>query len=508
MKRWGQCILPLMILVLMCGDAYSRVNVFTSRLRARYLFRDRVIEPSKQIEGSEKTKNDTSDVVEGHNVRAIKFSPLFTAASSSASNNVEIRYNPSFTYDHELDKYDIDQDAVLKGHLQVNNNWSVHLNDQFILSDHQDIRLVEDNIQDELEVYSASEKEEDDNSDWFIHRRYWNNELSFLIRYRYFQYFEADLNYDYNVLTNEKTEDENDIYRDYKIHKGAFSLGYRFHQRWKITGSGQYTEGRYSTPDSTSTEEVGTESLSRLVTTDDENVNDDRVVFVRHTNGLLSIETDILPRNLFHLKYNYRKYDYESEEREDFIIQDVSGGWKKVFSKFFDLSLSGGSTLIATDDRGQAWEYNAKMEMNYHFGRGKFGLIFEKGYDKDMYSSLEEETLSDFYRLKCELTFSPIKNTFVILSGIYENENKETVALLDDGETVSDELNLDKAGDLTEYYEKKYTIGARVDYRFDLKYTVTVGLRYSDFDSEQEGEDYQESVAYLTLSRKTDLFHW
>jgi len=231
-------------------------------------------------------------------------------------------------------------------------------------------------------------------------------------------------------------------------------------------------------------------------------------VFLQRTFGSVNLDTDILPRNPLFFKYSYQSFDYDDVLRNDMVIQDVTLGWTREVSDHLNLLLSGGPVLVKADEHKRNWGYNSRAELNYLFERGRLRMAFEKGYEKDMFSDVDEETLSDFYVVKSDLICQPIEDLSVVLFGSYRHEDKQKVSLVDEITPTEEVFQGDESQELTTYFEKQYTVGARINYKFGRWYAATLGYQYTDFDSEQDGEDYQESQVYLTLQAQKELLRW
>lgn len=512
MKIYTQVVMLLTVLLWSTGTISARVNSITGGLTVGYQYKDRKDEPSQATEETEKSKEsmENSEENDKQNVREINLSPSLIITSKGSKDNIEIRYNPSFTYDHELEEDDIDHDLSVNGYRQLSSRWLVQADSHFVMADRQTTSLDETDIMTESGSEADLDESETELSDRYGRRRYWSSETSFSTRYSYLEDSDLTLSYSYNVLRNEEAEDGDDPYRDYTVHDGSLSLSYRYNPQWKVTGFAQYVEGDYfpSDPADTDGDEDDSETNNRTTEAEDEEALDDRQVLLQHTYGGGTLDSDIFPRNPLYLKYGYHSYDYNSSKRHDMIIQNVTLGWKKEFSEYLNLSLSIGPTLVKPDERERYWGYNGQAALSYQFENGKFSLVYKKGYDKDMFSSVDEETLSDFYVVKADLSYNLFEDLSVALFGSFRHDDKEKVSLLDEEDTADEQTQEDVAGELVDYYEKKYTVGARANYRFGRWYTATLGYRYTDFDSEQEDEDYHESLVYLTLQVRKELLRW
>jgi len=476
----------IIVLVWLCGEVSARSYIIIGGLTMGYDYKDRKDEPSQTIN---ETKSDEED--DGlENVREISVSPLLVIDVKGIKDGVEIRYNPKLSYDHELETDDISHNLSIDLYRQLSKHWLIQASNHFNNLDRQDTGSIEDDSEEKsTTTVGSGQSEERDPSDKYGRRRYWSNKLSISTSYTYLEDSDIVLGYGYDVLRNEETEDEEDNYRDYTVHDAYLSLSYRFNPMWKVTGVGQYMEGDYFP--STLEEKEETENSEE----------DAQTVFLKHTYGALMIDTRIWPTHPLSLEYNYHNYNYDDADRDDIVIQNLTLGWKKAFFKHLDLSLSGGPTLVMPEERDQYWGYNGQTVLGYRFESGSFRLVLEKGYEKNMFSSVDEETLSDYYVASAALTLQPLEDLSVVLSGSYRYDDKEQLSLAD--EETADETQEDES-----YYQEQYSVGARVNYQFYRWYTATVGYRYTDFDSEQEDEDHQESLVHLSLQTQKELWRW
>jgi len=66
----------------------------------------------------------------------------------------------------------------------------------------------------------------------------------------------------------------------------------------------------------------------------------------------------------------------------------------------------------------------------------------------------------------------------------------------------------DNAGQLEEYHNDIYTVGAGLSYNFKQFYTAGISYTFIRQDSDRIGQDYDDHRLLLTLSWEKELFRW
>lgn len=519
MLRLVRLVLSMLGVVWLVDEASARTQVIEGGLSVDYLYVDREYEDPADAEAEAETETDaetgtetetteesssteSSDETSDH-VRQVRISPLLVYKNFSDRDSLEIRYRPSYTYDHELEIEDVDHDLYVSVYRQLSRLWFIRASNTYLIADYQSLDTAEDTEASESSsTTSAESSSESSDSNQLSEEKYWSNEFELITEYTYREDSVLSVGYNNNILkhdveSEEETEADEETttrttspasgYRDFEVQSAFTSLSYRIRRGWKVTGFLQYTEGDYNP--------------AIPVETNEENP-DDGIVYLEQSLGEIQIDIDIWPQNLFFIKYGYERYEFEAYRRDDFVIQEMTFGWEGELTENLSILLSGGPTSVEPDEREEAWGYNAQAELTYRFESGSFLVSYEKGDEVDMLSSVDEETLSDFYVARMELRFEPYQDLFLIFSGSYRGDLREVVTL-DNPETAE----VDES-ESEQYYEYQYSAGVRLNYTFARWYTLSLGYRYTNFDSERAGEDYKESQVYLLLEAEKELFRW
>ncbi len=515
MLRLVKLVLSILGAVWLVDEASARTQVVEGGLSVDYLYVDRENEPPAETEteteaetgtetetAEESSSTESSDEV-SENVRQIRVSPLLVYRNYSERDSLEIRYSPSYTYDHELEIEDVDHDLFVSVYRQLNRLWFIRVSNTYSIADYQSLDTSGDTETSESSTTASEESSsESSESNELSEEKFMSNEFELVTEYTYREDSVLSVGYNNNILehdvdseeetgtdeeTTTRTTSPASDYRDLEVQSAYTSLSYRLMRRWKISGFLQYTEGDY---------------YPAIPVETDEYNPDDGIVYLEESLGEIQLDIDIWPQNLFFIKYGYQRYEFEAYRRDDFVIQEMTLGWEGELTENLSILLSGGPTSVEPDEREEAWGYNAQAELTYRFEGGSLMVSYEKGDEVDMLSSVDEETLSDFYVARVEFAYEPYQDLFLILSGSYRSDLREVVTL-DNPETAE----IDES-ESEQYYENQYAAGVRLNYSFARWYTLSLGYRYVNFDSQLAGEDWQESQVYLILEAEKELFRW
>ncbi len=515
--RLVKLVLLMLGAVWLVDEASARTQVIEGGLSVDYLYVDRENEPPAETEAEAGTESETETATEttgessstqssdetSDNVRQIRVSPLLVYKNYSERDSLEIRYRPSYTYDHELEIEDVDHDLFVSVYRQLSRLWFIRASNTYLIADYQSLETAEDTETSESSsTTSEQSSSESSDSDQLSEEKYWSNEFELITEYTYREDSVLSVGYNNNILEHDvESEEETGTdeeattrttspasgYRDFEVQSAFTSLSYRLRRGWQISGFLQYTEGDYNPAIPIETDEYNP---------------DDGIVYLEQSLGEIQIDIDIWPQNPFFIKYGYQRYEFEAYRRDDFVIQEMTLGWEGELTENLSILLSGGPTSVEPDEREEAWGYNAQAELTYRFEGGSLMVSYEKGDEVDMLSSVDEETLSDFYVARVEFAYEPYQDLFLILSGSYRSDLREVVTL-DNPETAE----IDES-ESEQYYENQYAAGVRLNYSFARWYTLSLGYRYVNFDSQLAGEDWQESQVYLILEAEKELFRW
>jgi len=510
-----QVALLTTILIVSCGTASARTNLLIGGLTIGYEYTDRSGESQEtgEEQDAEVAVTETTDTSgdSDQNVREIYIEPLLVISSESAKDRLLLRYKAKLSYDHELQESDIDHSLLLSAKRKVNNRWKVWIEDALDTADRQDSGVEEGgDSTDSSDAEVGQETTDSSETDQYGRRRYLKNAATFGTRYTYLEDSDVGFNYMYSILRNEEVDTTADPYRDYDIHEGALSASYRYNPEWKVTGLAKYVTGDYFEPGSTSdTTASETEDQAEQINIDEDvEIVSSEDLQSEQITALATVDTDIVPHNPLFFTYQYQSIGYDSSLMTDVVIQSGTFGWKHDFTEDAHMSLAGGPTYIEPDDQEGYWGYNGQADLDYQFRDFDVKLGLETGYEKDMYSSDDEEVLSNYCIVKGDVTCEPLQDLFVTVSGSFRQDDKESLSIADTSLTAIDGEIANESGETSKYTERLYKLGARVNYRFQRYYSATLGYQYSDFDTDVEGGDYTESLVYLMLGAEKELLQW
>lgn len=492
----------------LCDKAMARTQIVEGGVSVDYHYVDRESEADPATDSTDdttstETSTQTSEETSEY-AREIRISPVLVYRNQGERDGLEIHYRPSYSYDYELEAEDVDHELEVSVYRQMSRVWTVRATNTYVAADYQDIGTEEDSTTTETSTTTTSAESSSGSSDSneFSQEKFWRNEFQISSQYSYLEdsvfsigYSNTIMRHDEEIETSESDQEQETTpataqrgrYQDIDVQSAYTTLSYRLNRRWKMSGVLNYTEGEY---------------FPTIPIEIDEYNPDDGIVLLDHSVGEIRIDAEIWPRNPFFITYSYHRYEFDAYQRDDFVIEEMTIGWEGELTENLTVLLSGGPSLVEPDERDGEWGYNSEARLNYRFERGSFMISFQKGNEVDMLSSVDEETLTDFYVARSELRFQAHRDLFLILSGSYRGDLREVITLDDPETTDTDEA------DNEQYYEYQYSAGVRLNYSFWRYYTVSLGYRYTHFDSEQQGGDFEESRVYLTFEAEKELFRW
>ena len=416
--------------------------------------------------------------------REIAVTPGITLISTGPTDQVELTYEPSLVYDDLDSETNVDHALSLVATKNLSPKWQVDLEEQYILSDdplrtrEEATSSLAENRQESREIRPVDEGGLTEQQG---RRRYWTNSLSLSTEYDYAEGSSVGVGYSYDVLRN---EDDDAGYAEHDRHDYSVRLEHRLNSRWRGELEPHYIVGTVDDP----------------VADEDPTLASDDLTQVQ-----VAAEVDFQPRtqDTYLARYRYLQTDYDDPAEEDSKIHGIRLGWEHDFSEHYHLLLSGGPSMVKLENRSWDTDYNLYAELVRDFNRGHGSAVIyaEKGYDLDSFNGTDAG-LTDFWRLGGTVNY---QWTEAFSSEFYASyRDNRRLEEPTDG-TLATPIVVD---DDFDYHEKFTELGMGFSYEFMRYYTLTIGYRFLQSDSDLVGEDYDEHRLFFELSLSKNLFRF
>ncbi len=469
----------LLFPILHPGTGLCRDNIVIGRLSVTTNYSERSYDALPAGE------DDTPDRDENRGDRRdITVTPGITLISTGPTDQVELTYEPGLVYDDLDSETDVDHTFTLLATKDLSPKWQVTLEEQYIMSD-DPLRRREEISSAVEEERSASREirpvDEGGLTESQGRRRYWTNDIAIGTEYRYAEGSSFGIGYAYDVLRN---EDENAGYAEHDRHDYFFRLEHRFSGQWRAELEPHYIVGTVDNP---------------VIEGESTPASDDL------TQVELAAEVDYQPQtqDSYIARYRYLQADYDNPDEEDSKIHALRLGWEHNFDEHYHLTLSGGPSLIKLEDRSWESDYNIYAELMRDFsrGHGEASLYAEKGYDLDSFSGTDAG-LTDFWRIGTIVNYQWTEAFSTEFTASYRDNRRleePTSGTLASPTVVDDDFD---------YHEKFTEFGISLSYEFMRYYTLSLGYRFLQSDSDLVGEDYDDHRIFLELSFTRNLFRF
>lgn len=457
---------------------HARLNTLTGGLAIGYDFDETKYEDSN-IDGI--TPRDNSYL------KQFNISPLLILETTSNTDNLTIRFNPSFTYDLESSQNDIDHNFHIAAYRDFTSRLRLELSNGFIYSN--DPELLDQEVSSD---YNTGR------------RRYWTNTSNFNSIYTYGTDSSIEAGYTYRILRNDDTGPGG--YEDYDRHIADLSLQHQFSAAWNIAVTGSYTRGLFDPPDSEVTETPDT--------INDINFSSD----VSEYRTSTTVNWLIPPRKTFFINHSFIGSDYDEDLRNNSYLQNVTLGTIYQHTQQLSFELGAGPSYEKTETFDASWNYNAHFNVNYDVAQNSTLVAsVEKGYDQQNFSQNNNslgnnQGLIEFWEWKLDFSHRLTADLTATLFAAYRDERQENTlyGILNTIGSGTDLATLDNEAFREEsiYNRKIYQAGGSLRYDFLRWYTASLRYTYRQQDSDQINDSYDEHRVYLTLSVQKELLRW
>jgi hypothetical protein len=400
-----------------------------------------------------------------------RIAPLIEIQSLSARDEILLHYSPSYRYDIDTSTDDVDHDFSADYNRFITQRWRMLLGDRYRLTDEADDITAMDPVGD-VQI-----------SDDQGRRQYWTNDLSLSSEYTYWEDSLFTLGYTYTIYENTDSGPETDG-ENYDRHSFLASVGHRFDSIWKLSGSGNYIRGLYDESD-TAMGGTGTGSGG---------IDNDLTEYGAGT----TLEWSKIMHHVHSLGYSFSATEYDDSTRDGSTIHNGTLGWQWAVAEDLSINLGGGPSYAESDGQSGQWGYNANLGVQKEIDRGSFRLAVTHGFDQQNFDGTDENGLQEFSQLRADFNYQLLENVSLGLFSSYRYEDLDTITpALPNGETTVETIN-----------KETTSAGTNLSYQFQQWYSLALSYSYTEMDSEQINDSYDEHQVALTLSYKKDLFHW
>lgn len=397
-----------------------------------------------------------------------RIAPLIEIKSLSARDEILLHYSPSYRYDIDTSEDDVDHDFSAEYNRFITQRWRMLLSDRYRLTDQADDITATDPV--------GNVQISDDEG----RRQYWTNDLSLSSEYTYWEDSVFTLGYTYTIYENTDSGPGNDG-QNYDRHSFLASVGHRFNSIWKLSGSGNYIRGLYDESDTAITG-IGAGG------------DDDLTEYGAST----MLEWSKIMHHVYSLGYSYSATEYDDSTRDGSTIHNGTLGWQWAVAEDLSINLSGGPSYAKTDGQSGQWGYNANASVQKEIERGSFGLALTHGFDQQNFDGTDENGLQEYSQVRADFNYQLLENVSLGLFSSYRYEDLDTITPVPaTGGLTTETTN-----------EERISAGTNLSYQFMRWYSLALSYSYTQMDSDQINDSYDEHRVALTLSYKKDLFHW
>lgn len=403
----------------------------------------------------------------------LRIAPLIEVTSQSARDEFLLSYSPSYRYDLDTHEDDVDHSFSAEYSRFITERWQLLLADRYRLTDQADDITAIDPV-GEVQI-----------SDDEGRRQYWTNDFSIFSEYTYWEGSLFTLGYIYTIYENEDSGLDSDD-GNYQRHSFLASVGHRFNSIWGLSVSGNYIRGLYD------------ESYTAFTGTgvDSGGIDNDLTQYGAST----SLQWSRIMHHVFSLGYSYSATEYDDSTRDGSTIHSGILGWQWAVAENLSVSLSGGPSYAKTDGQSGQWGVNANASVQKEIERGSLGLALSHGFDQQNFDGTDQNQngLQEFTQLRADFTYQLLENVSLGLFSGYRYEDLDTITpVLATGGTTTETIN-----------KETLTAGTNLSYQFMRWYSLSLLYSYTQMDTDEINDSYDEHRVALTLSYKKDFFHW
>jgi hypothetical protein len=420
-----------------------------------------------------------------------RVAPLLTLNSSSSRDQLSLRYLLGLWYDEESSDHDIDHNLSASYAYSLTQQWRLKLGESFILTD--EATQDSDTAASQPENTESSQLSDNDGR-----RTYWRNNLTVSSDYLYLEDSTVAVGYSLGLLQNTEVAD-NSSYEDYVRHSGTLSVGHRFDSIWKLSVDGSYTRGLFENADESDLREDIEEA------TQDDDLHEFRAATL--------LESRTAEHHVLSLKYGFTGVDYDDARRANTNLHDATAGWVWELAKDTSFYLGGGPSYYKTEEQDGTWGYNAAMKLRYGLERGAIEFSLDRGYDIQNFTGSDDESgIREYWQTRLDFSHQLLEDLSWRLFVNYRDEDQEEVTgqrlIGTVGDAISDVIDEQFAIDTDTFNRKRLGAGTSLGYKFAQWYAVTISYNYTNQESEQVDDSYDEHRVVLSLSMEKDFLKW
>ncbi len=498
-------VITLSVTVVLCvshlaSDSYGRNNILTTGLGASLDIDERNYET---VVDNPATEVDESlvDLAEDDYQR-IFITPMIQLQSTTARDNILIRFAPDLTYD--LIDYDTDwnANARIAADRFVNRQWQIGASNLFLRSDYYDssaVTAAEDGADPPLVDTGLT-------SD-IGRTRYSRNDLNLFSEYLYREASLARVDLNYSILRYDDLRlglEDNDRYEIILYNE------HRFDARWNTDMDLRFIRGEFDT----AVPEAGEAIIGAVVPgpgippTFADLSND-----LKEYRFLLTVENTSNLQNPLSLSYYYIGTKYDEDLRNDSDIHQMRFSWRRDYNPRTYTVLGVGPSYEKTENRDGVWAGNGIAEFHTLRQRSSYHFVLEKMYDVENFDGTNQQGTVDFWDASFNMSYDISMNLSMTGRLSYRYEDREDpVAGVAAAIASDDPLSAIENGgieELEEYHRDYYIAGIGFSYTFWQFYTANIEYTYTRQDSDRLVRDaYTDNRLLLTLSWEKDLFRW
>jgi len=440
---------------------YAAVTTISGGISSGYEYFDRQY----------KTSNSSDDDYSRFTV-----SPFVTVLSETERQSLTFNYAPTLWYDFHQNEDDINHALTLDYLSKPTQYWSVSLADHLSISD--EFNSYSPTTDPETgDITSGSPGQDTAGNtlrDQRGRRRYTDNSFSVGTAYSYYEDSSVALDYVWSILRNQSDYAGED-YQDYDKHDVGLTVVHKFNTRWNGTAGVGYVRGLYDS--------VGNSSPS--ADTDD----------VDEYRADMLLNYRLTPLHTLSGAYNYNQSNYDSSQRTDIEIHNVTFGWVWDVSSRLNISMGAGPTYTKPDNGSGDWSSNENFGLRYRLEKGSVELLASHGTRFDNFDGTDQRSDNEYWDLQA--TYQHSFTEYIGLSSYVSFTNEDRTEITVSGPPGSDTVN-----------SKTYAAGVNLDYRFFKNYTAGLSYGFVRYVSDVDADEYDDNRIALTISYENDFFRW
>lgn len=399
----------------------------------------------------------------------IIISPDISIFTETTNDSALLSYQPTLGYDvMESESNDINNEASVGYQRDLTDIWDLKLYDVFKNTDENESnRPKSDPLSDGfLEELTSNIPSMNDNlRDDFGRRRYSRNEFDISTGINYQSKNRISLGYGWDHLDYDVDDTDSETYQDYDKYNVSLALYHELNSLWTVKGYTQYVRGIYDTDDGTD-EDLEEFHLGSIVT------------------------TNIIDSHPMTLSYDFSETNYDDDEIDNSQIHQLTLGYQLISSSLFDINIGAGPTYTKLSDSEDSWDANGNLSVLYRIGGGSLRLSSDIGTQFDNFSGTEERALTDYWQSRLEFTYQVTRSLEPSLYCGYRDETRTEVAT--DTEVEIDQIS----------------VGAGIKYKINDNVAANLNYDFTDQESNDSADSYDEHRIQLMFSIKTDLLKW